>query len=405
MYFEIRYRVPLPNGKWMHKSERIYDVKGKKAAHTVLDERLRSLPAEPQVSRHLNLKTFVDDYWRPNFERRQIKLSTRSGYESVLWRHVLPALGEVSIHEITPLHIEDLVNKLTKAGSVPKSIRNVLVVIQSIFSLAEDDGLVERSPVRKKHKPVARGSRKPVWTAEQVRNIVNSAPPIFRALFVLVALTGARIGEILALQWKHIDFQNRTIRIEQSLWNGRLVPPKTKDSVRIIQFGNLLAEALTGHVAASSHIGPDDFVFYKADGTPINADVLRRDVLYPILDRSSIPRPKRSAGFHAFRHAAASLINKETGNLKLAQSLLGHSDISTTADTHIFTEAEREASAVLEKVIFGESVRDFVRGHEQEQVSVGTESKAEVQNSNEKGRLGAAFEIAGGGFEPPTFGL
>ena len=59
-------------------------------------------------------------------------------------------------------------------------------------------------------------------------------------------------------------------------------------------------------------------VFCKENGQPINPDVLRKDVFYPVLDRLRISRPKRSAGFHAFRHTAASLINDRTGNLKLA---------------------------------------------------------------------------------------
>ncbi|HEY4931539.1 MAG TPA: tyrosine-type recombinase/integrase, partial [Terriglobales bacterium] len=46
------------------------------------------------------------------------------------------------------------------------------------------------------------------------------------------------------------------------------------------------------------------------------------------------PRSSRTAGFHTFRHSAASLINARTGNLKLAQKLLGHSNLSTTADVY-----------------------------------------------------------------------
>ena len=59
---------------------------------------------------------------------------------------------------------------------------------------------------------------------------------------------------------------------------------------------------------------------------------------------------------HAFRHSAASLINHKTGNLKLAQGLLGHSNLSTTADTYTHTsaEAQREASEVLERKILGD---------------------------------------------------
>jgi integrase len=100
---------------------------------------------------------------------------------------------------------------------------------------------------------------------------------------------------------------------------------------------------------------PEDFVFCKQDGTPLNPDVLRKDVLYSTLDRLNIPRPKGAAGFHCFRHVAASLINAETGNLKLTQKFLGHSNVSTTADiyTHTSEAMEREAALALERSIFG----------------------------------------------------
>ena len=97
-------------------------------------------------------------------------------------------------------------------------------------------------------------------------------------------------------------------------------------------------------------------MFCKADGGPLNPDVLRRDVLYPALDRLGIPRSSRSAGFHTFRHSAASLINARTGNLKLAQKLLGHSNLSTTADvyTHVAADAEATAALALEQAIYGD---------------------------------------------------
>jgi integrase len=76
----------------------------------------------------------------------------------------------------------------------------------------------------------------------------------------------------------------------------------------------------------------------------------------PALDRLGIPRPSRSSGFHAFRHAAGSLVNAETGNLKLAQKLLGHSSVGITADvyTHTSEESERDAAKALERAIFGD---------------------------------------------------
>jgi site-specific recombinase XerD len=101
---------------------------------------------------------------------------------------------------------------------------------------------------------------------------------------------------------------------------------------------------------------PDDFVFCKKDGSALDPDVLRKDALYPILDRLGIPRKKGASGFHTFRHSAVSIVNEQTGNLKLAQKFLGHSTIKMTADiyTHTSAEAERDAAIALERAIYGD---------------------------------------------------
>ena len=67
-------------------------------------------------------------------------------------------------------------------------------------------------------------------------------------------------------------------------------------------------------------------------------------------------KPEGASGFHTFRHSAASIVNEQTGNLKLAQKFLGHSTIKMTADiyTHTSAEAERDAAIALERAIYGD---------------------------------------------------
>jgi integrase len=224
------------------------------------------------------------------------------------------------------------------------------------FSVAEDNDLIPRSPVRKRHKPVVQKREKPIWTADQVRLILATVPVPYRALFATAALTGARMGELLALQWKHIDVSQRKLRIEQSLWRRHILPPKTAGSVRTIHFGEGLAAVFVEHARMARRTAPEDFVFLSPTGVPLHPDVLRKDVLYPTLDRLSIPRQSRTSGFHTFRHSAASFINSQTGNLKLAQKLLGHATIDFTAGiyTHTTVEEERKAAVALERAIYGD---------------------------------------------------
>ena len=81
-------------------------------------------------------------------------------------------------------------------------------------------------------------------------------------------LTGARLGELLGLQWKNINFRSQTLEIRQALWEGELRAPKTEGSARVNYFGPSLLSALTAQNQNSNHGGQDDFAFCRDDGSP-----------------------------------------------------------------------------------------------------------------------------------------
>jgi integrase len=348
--------VRSADGKWNQKAETLYGLCGKKAARAVLEERIREASSPKPEGSDLSLRAFVDAWWKPYLQRKGVKPSTRRNYDSALELHIFPVFGDLHIEEIVPLHVERFSQTKLVSGLSPKTVRNLLLVLQGILSLAVDNDLIARSPIRNRHKPIVDRCEKPIWSPAQLLNILSAAPTGLRAFFDCVALTGTRLGEVLGLNWKHVDLEGRILRIEQSLWRGQLVSPKTAASTRDILLGSTLSETLRIHRENSSHRGPDDFVFCKKDGSPLDPDVLRKDALYPILDRLGIPRKKGASGFHTFRHSAASIVNEQTGNLKLAQKFLGHSTIKMTADiyTHTSAEAEREAALAVERAIYGD---------------------------------------------------
>lgn len=356
LVFRIRYRLRSADGRWIHKSETLENLSGKKAARAVLDQRIRESQNRPFEAVDFTVQYVVDALWRPYLDRKQVKPSTKRSYDCELKVHILPALGAMRIADVSPLHVERLLRSRLEGGSSPKTVRNLVGLLQSIFSLAVDNDLMARSPVRDRHKPTVTRSEKPVWTPEQLKLIVDSVPRQHRSLFQCAMLTGARLGELLGLQWKHVDFDLQKLEIKQALWEGELVLPKTEGSLRVIYFGPSLLSAFTAQKENSGHKNPENFVFCKEDGSPLNPDVLRRDVLYPALDRLGIERSSRAAGFHTFRHSAATIVNQKTGNLKLVQKLLGHSNLSTTADvyTHTSADANRSAALALEEAIFGD---------------------------------------------------
>jgi site-specific recombinase XerD len=131
-----------------------------------------------------------------------------------------------------------------------------------------------------------------------------------------------------------------------------------------------LVQAIEEHRQRSFHTEPDDCVFCDAAGRPLDPAVIRKQVIYPALDRAGIPRVKRGSGLHLFRHTAASLEHQQTGSIKLAQMLLRHARLSTTANvyTHVPGAERHGVAEALREAVFPSCSPDVLQ---QEQPAAG----------------------------------
>src|SRR5215813_11143720 len=193
----IRYRVRTADGHWRHKAETVNSPR-RKDAERVLAERLRGVNKGLKLPAEITFQAFANDQWQ-TYVKQNLKPSTQASHRSSLNQHLLPMFGSLRLSEISALQIMELMKKKSADGLKPKSLLNVYVLLQKMLNLAVALELLQSNPIRRVPKPKVQRREKPSLTPEQVRDVVAKVPENFRALFVLLYLTGLRIGEALGL--------------------------------------------------------------------------------------------------------------------------------------------------------------------------------------------------------------
>lgn len=184
-------------------------------------------------------------------------------------------------------------------------------------------------------------------TRQQLATPLEALDEPVRTLALTAAVTGLRIGEVLALRWKHLDFAKGIIQVREAVYEGIISSPKSKSSVSDIPMGPALRQTLLGQRHADS---PDGFVFASSSGTPLDSHNLLARVLKPACKRAGLP----SISWHSFRHTHATLLSDLGESLKTAQAQLGHARLSTTAEiyTHAVPASQRAAVEKLERAVW-----------------------------------------------------
>ncbi|MEW6208719.1 MAG: tyrosine-type recombinase/integrase [Acidobacteriota bacterium] len=362
----LRYReFDHDRRKWTSKREKLGKFKTIKdalrAAEPIMaqvNERNNS-PTPHKQAADIRFREFIDKRWKAYSRSAKHQPSTVDSHGSLIKTHLLPVFGEKLMKEISPGDISEFFE--TKYGKVSgNTLLRLYALLHLMFDLAEQYDLIERSPVRSKlHKPQIKQTEKPTLSALEIRNVLSHLPNEQERLFsLLLAVTGLRMGEALALRWMDFNAERLELSINHTLYHQKLKPPKTESSRRPVRLVPSIAGLLVAHAERSEWQAATDFIFCRPDGRPLNSSALRNH-LYKAMDKAKIERVRWQYGFHIFRHSAGSLLYARSRDLKLVQSTLGHTTISTTSDiyVHLDDKVIGEGTEILAEEILGNRVQ------------------------------------------------
>lgn len=281
----------------------------------------------------------------------------------ILTKHILPVLGAWKLRKITVRQIEDLIAALRKTGMANSSVRRNLDVLKAICNYFVRRQVLLTNPMTALGRFKVDEVDFRFWTQEEAIRFLEYTAAKYRGtphevyyLLYRVALhTGMRLGEMLALKWSAIDFENRLIKVCRSFCGVSKQIRETTKSRKI------------RHVPLSAAIFDDlqvvyakrecELVFHR-HGQVLDKSNLRNRHFDPDIRSAGVAKIK----FHDMRHTYASHFVMAGGNIYALQAILGHGDVRMTGRYAHFGKAFFAEKADIVRFDGGKVIHaDFVR--------------------------------------------
>ncbi len=297
------------------------------------------------------------EHWLRDVVKPNRAPKTHQGYELVVRRHIAPRIGRKKLRALSVQDVRRLVQELQDSGLRPRGVQYVHSTLRAGLQNAMRDELVTRNVAKLVQVPTPRYEVGRGLTPDQARTLLASAEDdrLF-ALYVVAVYLGLRRGELLGLQWEHVDLDEETLQVVQTLQRVdgqlQLLPPKTRTSRRTIPLPDPVVEALRAHkvaqnkerLAAGERWTDSGMVFATTVGTPIEPDNLSRS-WYKVRTVLGDPLPR----FHDLRHTCVTLLLTEGVAPHIVQQIVGHSaiDVTMTIYAHTSLDEKRKALRLL----------------------------------------------------------
>lgn len=298
-----------------------------------------------------------------------LKPSTRENYQSHLRLYLIPHLGNLTLSQLRPTHIQKaLIAMRTVGGRHGKGVSARTVHLSaSILSKAlkyavEVEGILAINVAERVPRPKGEAKRNEPWSPEQIRFFLDSVKDheLF-ALYRVAIYSGARLGEILALNWSDLDLDKAIVTISKNRLqiNGKMVVQNSTkggegrrlvslDSETIDILKEYRLEQLKKRLVAGGEWLDSGYIFVNAMGKPT-------DYGFPShhfqKTRKKLHLPEQR--FHDLRHFHATQLLRAGVPLHVVAHRLGHKDAMVTATTyaHVTTDQSLNISELFAKTI------------------------------------------------------
>ena len=277
------------------------------------------------------------------------KRSTVDAYRSWNRVHFEPFFGAAEIGKIDRRLIEAFAADLSRKGLSPKSRRNALGTLHSVFDYAVREGWATRNPVKEVEQPRVHDSDPDIHflNVEEVEALLRAVPDddlgrVERRMYLTAAMTGMRQGELLALRWRDIDWAARRVRVRRNFVRGEFGTPKSKRSSRSVPLADRVAGELDLLHRETPYGSDDDLVFaHPHTGKPIDRSKLLKRF------KSALRLGEiREVRFHDLRHTFGTRMAAQGVPMRTLQEMLGHRDFKTTLIYADYAPSAREAEWV-----------------------------------------------------------
>ncbi|MGX7139721.1 hypothetical protein RV15_GL002141 [Enterococcus silesiacus] len=366
-YFKAYLGIDPLTGKKKYTTRRGF--KTKKEAKTAMSM-LELSVKENGFSSSQKAPTFkeVSDIWFAHY-KKSVTESTLSRTRILFDKHILPKFGSIKIDKIDTMNCQKIINEWHEKSTY-KNYPLFMNYIDKVFKLSINMGITNQNPTTNVLIPVRKNSntekKLKFYTKDQLQNflatIENEQNPYFKirdyTLFRLLAFSGCRIGEILALTWSDLDFNTNTLSIHRTVTKGQdyyiSETPKTKKSNRQIVLDQKTIKQLNKWKLSQKQFlfkfgfSQPAFIFTtEKNNFTINQAVTERYKVYQ--NRAKLP----DIGLHGFRHTHASMLYNAKATDKEVAERLGHSNIKTTLNiyTHLSDDQKEGTTEKLIKYI------------------------------------------------------
>ena len=319
------------------------DFPARRQARALLESRLHDVNRtlqKPQSS--MLFRDFVCSQWEPAI-LPTLKFATQRNYRHLVRRHLFPIFGGQPLCEIKRQHIQGFVTeKIVRQKFSWKTSLHLRNLVSKIFATAVDWEYVPANPasgVKLPPKPLRQPLR--FLTIDEVTRLLEAPKEPERTLVLTAVLTGMRIGELLALRWRNVDFERKVIRVREAVYEGHNSTPKTQGRIRDVRLGPALEQALRHH-SVRNRTSDDSLVFPSRNGTHLRPGNLHKRCLLTACVKAELPR----LSWHDFRRTHATLLSDMGEPLKTAQAQLGHASLSTTAELYAQAVPASQRAAV-----------------------------------------------------------
>lgn len=350
-----------------------YYVKARTEEELIAKVALKRRDLEEGRQRSISQNMLVSAWayeWLETYKKPVVNPRHYSDLKSIVDNFILPEVGGLQLKNVRPVHLARILNNATKYSD--SYVSKIYDVVRQIFREAYHNGLILQDPGEALKKPSGRGKRqrRPLTPLER-KLTLQVAETYHGGLFILIMLyCGLRPGEVAALTWGNVDLKNRVIHVRRALKSdGSVDLPKTSAGYRDVPIPQFLAERLRSEKRSAALVCPNSYgrmhtkssmramfdVFRNEMNKAAGCRVFRNQVMPPYVVGSDLT-------LYCYRHTYCTDLQAAGVPINVAKELMGHSNISVTAQ--IYTHKSEEAFQNAAKLIDAHVARGVAQNRE-----------------------------------------